>query len=58
MKKIFTLALALMGFAGVSNAATVDDLAVLKHSYVLVGDDVVYSLQRQLPISMVSMVSI
>ena len=39
MKKFFTLALALMGFAGVSNAATVDDLAVLKHSYVLVGDD-------------------
>ena len=39
MKKIFTLALALMGFAGVANAATVDDLAVLKHSYVLVCDD-------------------
>lgn len=39
MKKIFTLALALMGFAGVANAASVDDLAVLKHSYVLVGDD-------------------
>ena len=39
MKKIFTLALALMGFAGASNAATVDDLEVLKHSYVLVCDD-------------------
>ena len=39
MKKIFTLALALMGFAGAANAATVDDLAVLKHSYVLVIDD-------------------
>ena len=39
MKKLFTLALALLGFAGVSNAATVDELAVLKHSYVLVGDD-------------------
>ena len=39
MKKIFTLALALMGFAGVANAASVDDLAVLKHSYVLVCDD-------------------
>lgn len=39
MKKIFTLALALMGFAGVANAATVDDLAVLKHSYVFVCDD-------------------
>ena len=39
MKKIFTLALALMGFAGVANAASVDDLAVLKHSYVFVCDD-------------------
>ena len=39
MKKIFTLALVLMGFAGVANAANVDDLAVLKHSYVLVCDN-------------------
>ena len=39
MKKIFTLALALLGFAGVANAASVDDLAVLKHSYVLVCDN-------------------
>ena len=39
MKKLFTLALALLGFAGASNAATVDDLEVLKHSYVLVCDD-------------------
>lgn len=39
MKKFFTLALALMGFAGVANAANVDDLAVLKHSYVLVCED-------------------
>lgn len=39
MKKFFTLALALMGFAGVANAANVDDLAVLKHSYVLVCDN-------------------
>ena len=39
MKKIFTLALALMGFASVANAANVDDLAVLKHSYVLVCED-------------------
>ena len=39
MKKIFTLVLALMGFAGVANAASVDDLAVLKHSYVLVCDE-------------------
>ena len=28
-----------MGFAGVANAANVDDLAVLKHSYVLVCED-------------------
>ena len=48
MKKIFTLALALMGFAGVSNAATVDDLAVLKHSYVLVGDDVTNNGQEKI----------
>lgn len=39
MKKIFTLVLALMGFAGVANAATVDDLVPLKHSYVLVIDE-------------------
>ena len=38
MKKIFTLICALMGFAGAANAATVDDLAPLKHSYVLVCD--------------------
>lgn len=40
MKKIFTLALALMGFASVGNAETVNDLAVCKHSYVLVCDEV------------------
>lgn len=39
MKKLFTLAFALMGFAGVANAATVDDLEPLKHSYVLVCDE-------------------
>lgn len=39
MKKIFTLAFALLGFAGIANAATVDDIAVCKHSYVLVFDD-------------------
>lgn len=39
MKKIFTLALALMGFAGVANAASIDDVKVCKHSYVLVCDD-------------------
>ena len=38
MKKFFTLICALMGFAGAVNAATVDDLAPLKHSYVLVCD--------------------
>ncbi len=38
MKKLFTFALALMGFA-TANAASVDDVAVLKHSYVLVCDD-------------------
>ena len=39
MKKIFTLALALMGLATVANAATIDDVQVCKHSYVLVFDD-------------------
>ena len=39
MKKIFTLAIALLGFTGVAKAASVDDLEVLKHSYVLVCDD-------------------
>ena len=40
MKKIFTFAMALVAFAGVAKAATVDDLEPLKHSYVLVADDV------------------
>ena len=39
MKKIFTLALALMGLATVANAATIDDVEVCKHSYVLCFDD-------------------
>ena len=39
MKKIFTLIAALVGFASISSAATVDDIAPLKHSYVLVCDD-------------------
>ena len=39
MKKIFTLVFALMGFAGAANAASIDEIAPLKHSYVLVGDD-------------------
>ena len=39
MKKLFTFALALVAFMGVAKAATVDDLEVLKHSYVLVCDE-------------------
>ena len=39
MKKIFTLALALMGLSTVANAATIDDVKVCKHSYVLCFDD-------------------
>lgn len=39
MKKIFTFVCALMGFAAAVNAATVDDIAVCKHSYVLCFDD-------------------
>ena len=39
MKKIFTLVLALMGFASVGNAETIDDVAVCKHSYVLKFED-------------------
>ena len=39
MKKLFTLAIALLGFAGVANAASVDDLQVCKHSYVFVADE-------------------
>ena len=40
MKKLITLALALLGFAGVANAASANDVAVCKHSYVLVCDEV------------------
>ena len=32
MKKLFTFALALLGLANVANAATIDDVAVCKHS--------------------------
>ena len=39
MKKLFTLACALFGLTAVANAASIDDLKVLKHSYVLVCDD-------------------
>jgi len=39
MKKIFTLCCALLGLASAVNAATVDDIKVCKHSYVLVCDD-------------------
>lgn len=40
MKKFFTLLCALVGFTAASNAATIDDVAVCKHSYVLVLEDV------------------
>lgn len=39
MKKIFTLVFALIGLAGVANAATVDEIVPLSHSYVLVCED-------------------
>ena len=39
MKKIFTLLCGLVGLAGAVSAATIDDVQVCKHSYVLVGDD-------------------
>lgn len=39
MKKLFTLVCALMGMTASVNAATIDDVAVCKHSYVLVADD-------------------
>jgi hypothetical protein len=47
MKKFFTLAIALMGFAGAANAATVDDIALLKHSYVLVCDEAVQTRAKE-----------
>ena len=40
MKKLFTLICALVGLASTANAATIDDVAVCKHSYVLVMDQV------------------
>lgn len=40
MKKLFTLVLALAGLTGTAKAAsTIDDVAVCRHSYVLVADD-------------------
>lgn len=39
MKKLFTLVCALMGMTASVNAATIDDVAVCKHSYVLVADE-------------------
>lgn len=39
MKKIFTLIVALVGFAGLASASTADDIQPLKHSYVFVADD-------------------
>ena len=40
MKKIFTLICAFVGMTSAVNAATIDDVAVCKHSYVLVMDQV------------------
>ena len=39
MKKIFTLICALVGLAATATAATIDDVKVCKHSYVLVCDE-------------------
>ena len=39
MKKLFTLICALVGLASTANAATIDDVKVCKHSYVLVADE-------------------
>ena len=39
MKKIFTLICALVGLAATAMAATINDVAVCKHSYVLVMDE-------------------
>lgn len=39
MKKLFTLVCALMGMTASVNAASIDDVAVCKHSYVLVADE-------------------
>ena len=40
MKKLFTLVCAVMGLFANANAATVNDVSVCKHSYVLVCEDV------------------
>ena len=40
MKKLFTLICALVGLASTANAAKIDDVALCKHSYVLVMDQV------------------
>ena len=39
MKKLFTLICALVGLTSSVNAATIDDVKVCKHSYVLVAED-------------------
>ncbi len=39
MKKLFTLICALIGMTATVSAATVDDIALCKHSYVLVADE-------------------
>ena len=40
MKKLFTLVFAVMGLVANVNAATIDDVNVCKHSYVLVCDEI------------------
>lgn len=40
MKKVFTLLCALMGMSSLTNAASIEDLKLCKHSYVLVCDEV------------------
>ena len=39
MKKLFTLICALVGLASTANAASIDDVKVCKHSYVLVAEE-------------------
>ena len=39
MKKMFTLVCGLLGLASIVNAATIDEVLVCKHSYVLVADE-------------------
>ena len=47
MKKLFTLICALVGLTSSVNAATIDDVAVCKHSYVLVMDQVTGTVKEK-----------